>query len=159
MMSQYNFKIVGYICKFCALLSADLGPPIKSSCRLEFIDVPCAGKVDQRLLLAPFEEGADVVFIAGCPEHHCLNIQGSARAGKRLTYMAKLLDEIGVGGNRLMMFSVSGTEGPRFAQIIHTIETFLSEVGPSPLNIRPNPSPELTRETEQSVQKDGEVCA
>src|SRR6266511_3270643 len=133
-MGGTNLKVVGYVCRFCALLSADLGPAAKSQIKVETIDVPCAGKVDQKLLLAPFEQGADAVFLAGCPEHHCTSITGSARARKRLKSMADLLDEIGVGGKRLVMFNVSGTEGPRFGQMIYEMEKLLTEIGPSPLN-------------------------
>src|SRR5689334_3801977 len=115
-MAGSDHKVVGFVCRFCAMLSADLGPDVKSKTIVETIDVPCAGKVDQKLLLAPFEQGADAVFLAGCPEHHCTNIKGSARAHKRLKYMADLLEEIGVGGKRLVMFNVAGTEGPRFSQ-------------------------------------------
>jgi F420-non-reducing hydrogenase iron-sulfur subunit len=158
-MGEYNLKVVGYVCKYCSLLTADLGPASKTQLKIETIDVPCAGKVDQKLLLAPFEEGADAVFLAGCPEHHCTSVKGSARARKRLLYMAKLLDEIGVGGKRLVMYNVAGTEGPRFSQIITDMENLLQELGPSPLNRKTEPSTTKVEASEQSVQKDGEVCA
>lgn len=157
-MAETRLRVVGYVCRFCALLSADLGPARESRVRLELLNVPCAGKVDQKLLLAPFEQGADAVFIAGCPEHHCTSIKGSMRARKRLKSMADLLDEIGVGGRRLVMFNIAGTEGPRFAQIVNEMEALLDEIGPSPLNQKPD-STGSGDKPKETVQKDGEVCA
>jgi hypothetical protein len=73
--------------------------------------------------------------------------------------MADLLEEIGVGGKRLVMYNVAGTEGPRFGQIVKDMETLLSELGPSPLKCKSSAVLPEAEASEQTVQKDGEVCA
>lgn len=132
---RHDYKLLGFVCKFCALLSFDLGPSPTAPVKLETVELPCAGRVDARIVLKAFEEGADAVFIAGCPAHECLNLDGSARAEKRIGRLQEMLDAIGLGRERLMMHYVSGTQGPRLAHIARDAAQQLIRIGPSPLNI------------------------
>jgi len=131
-------KIIGYVCRLCALITSDLGPPaaINDNVKIEIIELPCAGKVDVLLLLTAFEKGADAVFVAGCPEHECMNVKGSSRAKKRLEHAKTILDKVGVGGDRLVMYNVSGTCGPRFANIAKNMAELAEKLGESPLKSR-----------------------
>ncbi|BBB89833.1 MAG TPA: hydrogenase iron-sulfur subunit [Methylomusa anaerophila] len=133
-----DVKVVGFVCRMCALVSSDLGPPAdaNSNVAIETIELPCAGKVDVRLLLEAFEKGVDAVFVAGCPEHECMNVNGSSRAKKRLEHAKTILDQIGIGGERLVMYNVSGTHGPRFAHIARDMAGLITKLGPSPLKAR-----------------------
>lgn len=126
-------KIVGFVCKFCALLSADLGPGVELKSRLETVELPCAGKIEARLLLEAFEKGADAVFVAGCPEHECMNVKGSSRAAKRLAHVKSILEKVGVGEERLVMYNVSGSQGPRFSKMAAEMDALVERLGPSPL--------------------------
>ncbi|MDR3592108.1 MAG: hydrogenase iron-sulfur subunit [Negativicutes bacterium] len=134
-------KLVGFVCKFCALLSFELGPRPDAPVTLELVELPCAGRIDARMLLRAFEQGADAVFVVGCPTHECLNLQGSARAEKRIGRVKALLDDIGLGHERLMLYRVSGTDGPRLAHIVRDAAAKLQEIGLSPLH-----SPKAGRE-------------
>ncbi len=129
-------KVVGFVCRRCALITSDLGPPADVNVNIETVELPCAGKVDGRLLLEAFEKGADAVFVAGCPEDECMNVKGSSRARKRLEHVKEILDQVGVGGERLVMYNVSGTHGPRFAHIARDMAGLLEKLGPSPLKAR-----------------------
>jgi len=131
---EYDSKLVGFVCKFCFLHSFDLGPQPDTSIRLEMIKLPCAGRVDARVVLTAFEKGADAVFVAGCPSHECLNLTGSARAEKRLDRIKVLLDAIGLGRERLMLYHVSGTNGPRLADIVREAALAVGCIGRNPLN-------------------------
>jgi F420-non-reducing hydrogenase iron-sulfur subunit len=133
---KYNGKILGFVCKFCALLSFDLGPSPDIAARFEFVELPCAGRIDARAILAAFEQGADGVFVAGCPTHECMNLNGSGRAEKRIERVKDILDTVGLGRDRLTIYHVSGTRGPRVAQIAKDMAERLDRLGPSPLNIR-----------------------
>ncbi|HWR39317.1 MAG TPA: hydrogenase iron-sulfur subunit [Patescibacteria group bacterium] len=141
-----DMKIVGFVCRLCAMVTSDLGPPADSKIKLETVELPCAGKVDGRLLLEAFEKGADAVFVAGCPEHECMNVKGSSRARKRLEHVQDILNQVGVGGDRLVMYNVSGTQGPRFAQIAKEMDELVKKLGPSPLKARKD-----RKETSQAV--------
>lgn len=134
-----NGKIIGFVCKFCALASFDLGPPPDIASGLELVEVPCAGRVDARAVLTAFESGADAVFVAGCRTHECLNLSGSSRAEKRLARVGEILDFAGLGRNRLAVYHVSGTHGPRFDKIAAEMAEQVSRLGPNPLSIRKQP--------------------
>lgn len=63
--------------------------------------VPCTGKIDVQRLLKAFEGGADALFIVGCPPGECKMAEGNLRVSKRATQARQMLDEIGVGGDRI----------------------------------------------------------
>lgn len=131
-----DIRIVGMVCKFCALISFDLGPSPDVGAKIELLELPCAGRVDARAILAAFEKGADGVFVAGCPTHECMNLDGSARAGQRIERVKRILDAVGLGQERLAIYHVSGTQGPRLNQIAEDMVERVGKVGPSPLGSR-----------------------
>ena len=129
-------KIIAFCCYYCAYSAADLA----GSLRLQYppavrmIEQPCSGKVDIRLLLQAFEDGADGVYVAGCMEGDCHFLKGNIRAKKRVNAAKKILDKVGVGGERLEMFNLSGSMGPRFAEIANEMTERILRLGPNPLN-------------------------
>jgi F420-non-reducing hydrogenase iron-sulfur subunit len=127
---------VAFCCYYCAYSAADLA----GSLRLQYpptvrmIEQPCSGKIDIRLLLQAFEEGADGVYVAGCLEGDCHFLKGNIRAKKRVNAARKILDQVGVGGERLEMFNLSGSMGPKFADLAIEMTERILILGPSPLN-------------------------
>jgi len=101
---------------------------------IRIVEMTCTGNTDHRVLLQAFEEGADGVYVAGCMEGDCHFLKGNIRARKRVNAVKKLLDEIGVGGDRLEMFNLSSAQGGRFAQIANEMTERIKSLGPSPLN-------------------------
>ena len=79
--------------------------------------MPCTGRVDIIHLLKAIEDGADAVYVAGCLEGECHFLVGNLKAKKRVQYVKKVLQEIGVEPERVEMFNLSAGEGPRFAEI------------------------------------------
>ena len=67
MAEDYEPKVIGFCCHYCAYSAADLA----GSMRLEYapnvrvIKTMCTGKVDPAYLLKAFEEGIDAAFVAG----------------------------------------------------------------------------------------------
>ncbi len=55
------------------------------------------------------------------------------KAEKRVRYVKGLLDQIGVGGERLEMHFLSSAEGARFAEIARATTEKIRSLGPSPL--------------------------
>ncbi len=99
------------------------------------VRLPCTGKLDVIHVLRAFEKGADGVFAVGCMEGDCHFNQGNFRARKRIEQAAKLLDKVGVGGERVKMFNLSSGEGPLFAQYAGEMVEKVKELGPSPIRI------------------------
>jgi F420-non-reducing hydrogenase iron-sulfur subunit len=100
---------------------------------VKVLKVPCTGRVDVIHILKAFEAGADGVYVAGCLEGECHYLAGNLRAKKRVGYAKQLLDECGIGGERLAMYNLSAAEGQRFAQIAREMTEKIRQLGPSPV--------------------------
>jgi coenzyme F420-reducing hydrogenase delta subunit len=68
------------------------------------VTLPCTGKLQPEHLLKAFEAGADAVCVIDCAGDNCQYLEGSRRAERRAEYVGNLLDEIGLGSQRLMVF-------------------------------------------------------
>jgi len=73
------------------------------------IVVPCAGKIQPEHVLKAFEAGASLVCVITCAEDNCHYIEGSPRAARRVEYIRSLLDEVGLGRERLLLFRLPGS--------------------------------------------------
>jgi len=100
---------------------------------VKIIHVPCSGRVDIIHLLRAIEDGADAVFVAGCLEGECHYISGNLKARKRVNYVKKTLEELGIEPERVEMFNLSSGQGPRFAEIVREMVERAKNFGPSPL--------------------------
>jgi len=76
---------------------------------VEEIVVPCTGRLQPEHLLKVFEAGASLVCVIACQDDNCHYVEGCRRAGKRLDYVRGLLDQIGLGGDRLALFQLPGS--------------------------------------------------
>src|SRR5512139_1820263 len=101
---------------------------------IKIIMMPCTGRVDIIHLLKAFEAGADAVFVAGCLEGECHYLNGNIRAKKRVNKLKKDFVSLGLEPERLEMFNLSSSEGPRFAAIAKEMTERAYKLGPSPVN-------------------------
>ncbi|MBG0779074.1 MAG: hydrogenase iron-sulfur subunit [Desulfotignum balticum] len=108
---------------------------LKIPTNFRIIRVPCTGKVDIIHILRAFEKGADGVYVVGCMEGDCHYNQGNFRARKRVEQAARVLEMIGVGGDRVRMYNLSSGEGPLFAQYSTEMVNRVREMGPSPIRL------------------------
>jgi len=100
---------------------------------INIVRVPCTGKVDVLYILRAFEKGADGVYAVGCMEGDCHFNNGNFRARKRVEQVQKILDAVGVGGERVQMYNLSSSEGPRFAEIALEMDAKICKLGPNPI--------------------------
>ncbi len=108
---------------------------LKIPANFRIVRLPCTGKIDVIHILRAFEKGADGVYVVGCMEGDCHFNEGNFRARKRVEQAAKILDKVGVGGQRVKMFNLSSGEGPLFAQYSIEMDTKIKELGPSPIKL------------------------
>jgi len=134
-MEAFEPVIIAFCCHYCAYTAADMAgsqrlcyPP-----NVKIIRVPCSGKVDTLHLLKAFENGADGVYVAGCLDGDCHFKSGNVRAAKRVAQVRKLLDEIGIGGERMEMVNLSAGMGERFAETARQITEKIRKLGPNPI--------------------------
>ena len=134
-MKDFEPVIVAFCCHYCAYTAADMAgsqrlcyPP-----NVKIVRVPCSGKVDAIHIMKALEMGADGVYVAGCLEGDCHFKTGNIDAAKRVAYIKKLLDEIGIGGERVEMVFMSAGMGERFAQTANDMTEKIRKLGPNPV--------------------------
>jgi coenzyme F420-reducing hydrogenase delta subunit len=106
---------------------------LKYPANIKIINVPCTGRVDILHLLRAIEDGADGVYVAGCLEGDCHYLTGNLKAKKRVAYVKKLLEELGIEPERVEMYNLSAAQGPRFAEIAREMYERIKKLGPSPV--------------------------
>jgi len=101
--------IVGFYCQYGAYRNAHSQKPTNIGLpdNVKMVKVLCTAKIDTTDLLKTFELGADGVFIAGCYDEECNFWTGSQWTKKRIGYIKKILDEIGLAAKRLEMFELT----------------------------------------------------
>ena len=95
--------------------------------------VPCTGKIRVSTLLQAFEEGADAVYVVGCPVDSCHNVKGSLRAAKRVGAVKRALGELDVEPERIEMFHLERGFHPEFIAVALDMDKKIQKLGPSPL--------------------------
>ncbi|MCI5148715.1 MAG: hydrogenase iron-sulfur subunit [Candidatus Electrothrix sp. MAN1_4] len=94
--------------------------------------VVCTGKLEEITLLKAFEEGADGVYVVGCPADGCHNVKGSQRAAKRVEAVRSALGELGLEKDRAKMFFLPRGLHPEFVDVAQEMTDHITEMGPSP---------------------------
>jgi coenzyme F420-reducing hydrogenase delta subunit len=111
---------------------------IQYPANVKFVRLPCTGKTDIRYLLEAFEQGADGVYVVACPIGNCHHVRGNERGRARVKRARKILDDIGLGGERLDMFFLSGSQAQAFAIAAKTMTDRIRALGPSLLKVNGN---------------------
>ena len=152
--SNFEPKITAFYCIYCGYMAADTAGAlnIQYPANVKFVRLPCTGKTDIRYLLEAFEQGADGVYVVACPIGNCHHVRGNERGLARLERAKQILDEIGLGAERLDMFFMSGSEGYSFAMAAQTMTDRIRALGPNPLpcnysqGIREQTAPDIEEE-------------
>jgi len=142
--ANWNPEIMAFCCNYCAHSAAALA----GSQRLQYpagvriLSTPCTGKLEIEHILEAFEKGVDGVLIMGCLEGDCHFVDGNLRARKRTERIRSILDEIGLGSERLNMVNLSDVMASAFVQHIREAVDTIRALGPNPLR---------AQETKESV--------
>ena len=132
MTKKFKAKITVFYC----INTFGNGGPVSltdgEECEFRLVKLACSSMVKDVFLLRAFEAGADAVIVLVCPEGQCRYVEGNLRAYKRVMWVKKLLDEIGIDGNRLSLVNLSSEDKEAAAQIVEKVRSDLMERGPSP---------------------------
>ncbi|MBN1304647.1 MAG: hydrogenase iron-sulfur subunit [Anaerolineales bacterium] len=128
-------EITAFYCVYCGYMAADTAGALEVQypANVKFIRMPCTGKTDVRYLLEAFEQGADGVYLVACPIGNCHHVRGNERGHARVEHAKKILDEIGLGSDRLDMFFMSGSQAQTYANAAKTMTERIRKLGPNPL--------------------------
>jgi coenzyme F420-reducing hydrogenase delta subunit len=136
-MSDFKPYIKAFCCHYTSQQTCAEGPEgLKQDGFPESVAlfrVPCTGKVKVSSLLQAFEDGADAVYVVGCPVDSCHNVKGSQRAAKRVGAVKKALSELGVEAERIEMFHLERGFHPEFVAVAQEMDKKIMKLGPSPL--------------------------
>ena len=100
---------------------------------IRIIKLPCTGKVDVIHIIKACEKGVDGVSVVGCLEGDCRFNSGNMRAKARVIQAKQILDAVGTGGDRVAMFNLTSSEGPRYAALVEEMTEKIRELGPNPI--------------------------
>jgi coenzyme F420-reducing hydrogenase delta subunit len=134
-MSEYEPKIVAFLCNWCTYAGADLAGTsrIQYPSNIKVIRVMCSGSIDPVYVMKPLLEGVDGVFIGGCHPGDCHYVSGNYKARRRITVLKSILKELGFEEERVKIRWVSASEGQRFADTIKEMVEDLKRLGPNPM--------------------------
>lgn len=134
-IGDFEPQITAFYCIYCGYMAADTAGVlhVQYPANVKFLRMPCTGKTDIRYILEAFEQGADGVYIVACPIGNCHHVRGNERGWARVKRAKKILDEIGLGGERLEIFFMSGSQGASFAIAAQTMTERIRKLGPNPL--------------------------
>lgn len=93
----------------------------------------CSGRIEPSFILKAFKEGADGVFIGGCHLGDCHYDAGNYKWQRRVLMLYDMLDELGIGKERLMHEWISASEGEKFQIKMNEIYSRIKTMGPCTL--------------------------
>jgi len=134
-MTEFEPRIVGFLCNWCAYAGADLAgvSRIQYPPNLRIVRVMCTGRINPAFILEAFRNGADGVLVAGCHPGDCHYISGNYKIYRRILMLKKVLEQFGLKPDRLRLDWVSASEGDRFATVIKDMVKEIKKLGPNPL--------------------------
>jgi len=133
--NEFEPEITAFYCIYCGFMAADTAGALQVQYppNIKFVRLPCTGKTDIRYVLEAFEQGADGVYVVACPIGNCHHVRGNERGRARIKRARQILDQVGLEGERLGMFFMSGSQGHTFAAAAKTMTERIRKLGPSPL--------------------------
>lgn len=131
-MSDFEPKIVAYVCNWCTYAGADLTGTsrTKYSPAVKIIRFPCTGRIDFMLLLKAFASGADGIIVSGCHPNDCHYTSGNFHAKRRWIMFRELMEFMGIDMNRVTFSWVSAAEGNKWAEVVNATAEKIRELGP-----------------------------
>jgi F420-non-reducing hydrogenase iron-sulfur subunit len=131
-MSEFEPKIVAFVCNWCTYAGADLAGTsrTKYAANVRIIRFPCTGRIDFMLLLKAFQNGADGIIVSGCHPNDCHYTSGNFHARRRWIVFKSLLDFMGFPTERITFSWVSAAEGTKWADLVNEVTDKIKGLGP-----------------------------
>jgi F420-non-reducing hydrogenase iron-sulfur subunit len=135
MENKFNPEIIAFCCHYCAYAAADLAGSMRLDypASIKIVEMPCSGKVDPIYILQALEDGADGVLVAGWLPGDCHYLEGNLQARRRIEFIQKKIEEIGLDSKRVKMINVSAAMGSQFALDATAMTEEIRELGPNKL--------------------------
>ena len=134
---MFEPRIVCFFCKWCTYAGADLA----GTSRKQYppngvvVRVNCSGRIDPQHVLWAFREGADGVLIGGCHPGDCHYQDGNYKTMRRVSFLKKMLEDMGVDPARLHLEWISAAEGDKLVHVMGDFVDTVKDLGPLKLTI------------------------
>jgi len=134
-MSEFEPKIVAFLCNWCSYAGADLAgvSRIQYPPNLRIIRVMCTGRIHPTFILEALTNGADGVLVSGCHPGDCHYISGNYKAQRRYILLKEVVKQFGLEPERMRLEWISASEGDRFARVVTEMIEEIRKLGPNPL--------------------------
>jgi heterodisulfide reductase subunit D len=100
---------------------------------IKMVRIPCTGRISKSLLFKPFEVGADGVLLVGCNPGTCRYGGGARIAREHSEDARKLLDLIGLGGERIRHETFLPDADDALLALMENFTARIRELGPTPI--------------------------
>jgi F420-non-reducing hydrogenase iron-sulfur subunit len=146
---MFEPRIVCFFCRWCTYAGADLA----GTSRKQYppngvvVRVNCSGRIDPQHILWAFREGADAVLIGGCHPGDCHYQDGNMKTMRRIVFLKRLLDVMGIEPERLRLEWISAAEGEKLVRVMSEFVATVKEMGPLDLGLTRGPWRERPRTT------------
>ena len=127
-MAEKAPRIVVFGCRHTAtpvMLRAG-GPEAVGLPEDSYVELPCLGSLDALEVLRALDRGAEGVVAVGCYQGRCKHLTGSQRAERVVGHVGGVLEEVGLGRDRLALVLGSPLEEGR---IMLAIKEFKESLG------------------------------
>jgi F420-non-reducing hydrogenase iron-sulfur subunit len=110
---------------------------MKYAPNVRVIRLMCSGRVDPQFVLDAFAQGADGVLIGGCHPGDCHYQEGNYKTLRRYHLLKRVLQQMGIEGDRFRLEWISAAEGDRVRSAINDMVEKVRALGPLQLEVKP----------------------
>ena len=133
MSVEWEPKILVFACNWCTYAGADLAglSRLQYPANIRILRVPCSGRVNPQFVIRAFLKGIDGVLVAGCHPGDCHYTTGNYFTRRRFLLTQRLLEYMGLEPERFQARWISGSEGPKFQQVVTELVHNIRALGPN----------------------------
>ncbi len=118
-LSARNMNTVIFACQNSAYEAYRLAEKMgMGKIEAQVVKVSCGGSVKLENMLEALEQGAEAVMVLVCHHDSCASLSGSLLAEGRVKLANKMLEEVGVGGGKILFASLSPACVEKFSRIV-----------------------------------------
>ena len=128
---MFEPRIVCFFCKWCTYAGADLA----GTSRKQYppngvvVRVNCSGRIDPQHIIWALREGADGVLIGGCHPGDCHYQDGNHKTMRRVAFLKRMLEDMGIDPRRLHLEWISAAEGEKLVHVMGDFVEAVKEMG------------------------------
>lgn len=131
-MNDWNPKIIAFVCNWCSYAAADQvgGQKLSYPSEVKLVRVMCSGRIDPKIVMNAFRDGADGVMVLGCHPGDCHYRNGNHKTLRRFHIFEKMLAQFGIHSERFKRDWISAAEFQKFQKTMIEMTETVKKLGP-----------------------------